>query len=65
MSHRLGLTYSQYTIIKEAILRESVRLGRLSKDYVFKMFRIEQPIVENIFDYLASEEEITQEEVEA
>ena len=46
-------------------MRESVRLGRLSKDYVFKMFRIEQPIVENIFDYLASEEEITQEEVEA
>jgi len=32
-------------IIKEGILRESVRLGRLSKDYVYKMFKLEQSII--------------------
>jgi hypothetical protein len=42
-----------------------VRLGSLSKDFVFKMFRLDPVLIEPIFDYLVDEEEIILQEVEA
>ena len=65
MCRRMGLTFPQYMLIKEAILRESVRLGRLSKSFVVKMFKIDGGIVERVFDHLVSEEEIIMDEREA
>lgn len=62
LSRRLGLSYPQYSIIKEAILRESVRMGPLSKDFVFKMFKLDPMLIEHIFDFLAEQEEIIVEE---
>jgi hypothetical protein len=62
LSHRLGLSFAQYSIIKEAILRESVRMGSLSKEFVFKMFKLDPLLIEHIFDFLAEQEEIIVEE---
>ena len=65
LSRRVGLPFQHFTIIKEGILRENLRLGSLSKNLVFKMFKIDQSIVESIFDLLVEEEEIILQEIEA
>lgn len=31
-----------------------MRLGSLSKDYVFRMFRLDSGLIENIFDFLVN-----------
>ena len=58
LCRRIGLSFPQYIIMKEGILREAVRLGALSKEYVFKMFRLEPELTEQVFDFLVQEEEI-------
>lgn len=40
-------------------------MGALSKDYVFKMFKLDPALIESIFDFLVNEEEIIMEEIEA
>ena len=63
MCRKYALSFPNYILIKEGILRENIRLGSVSKPYVFKMFKIESAIVDKIFDYLVKEEEIIEEEV--
>jgi hypothetical protein len=45
-------------VIKEGIMRESVRLGSVTKALVYKMFKIDQTVIEPIFDFLVNQEEI-------
>ena len=45
-------------------MRESVRLASLSKNYVYRMFKLDQSIIETIFDFLVNEEAIIEEEVD-
>lgn len=63
LCHRLGLPYQNYSIIKESIIRENVRQGNISKSNCYKMFKVDSSVVDGVFDYLASEDEIIPEEV--
>lgn len=52
------MTYRQYMMAKETIIRESVKQGFLSKDEVSKLFKIERVVADGIFDYLVEKEDI-------
>jgi hypothetical protein len=54
----LALPFAHFIVIKEGIMRESVRLGSVTKALVYKMFKIDQTVIEPIFDFLVNQEEI-------
>jgi transcriptional adapter 2-alpha len=45
-------------IIKETIIRESVKQGIIERDETAKIFRIDRVIVDGVFDFLVEKEEI-------
>lgn len=45
-------------IIKETIIRESVKQGIIERDETAKIFRIDRTIVDGVFDFLVEKEEI-------
>lgn len=64
----LNMTFKQYMMMKETIIRESVRLGIISKDETTQMFKVEKSISEAVFDFLVEQEDIimrTSDEVSA
>ena len=65
LCRRLNLTFPNFILIKEGILRQNVRLGSLSKGYVYKMFKLDSQIIEKVFDHLVNQEEIIEEEIDA
>jgi hypothetical protein len=55
---RLNMTFKQYMLMKETILRESVRLGILGRDETTQMFKVDRSISEAVFDFLVNQEDI-------
>lgn len=55
---RLNMTFKQYMLMKETILRESVRLGIISRDETTQMFKVDRSISEAVFDFLVKQEDI-------
>lgn len=58
MCKRFNMTFKQYMMIKETIIRESVRQGTLEKDQTSKLFRVDKPTVDGIFDFLVEREDV-------
>jgi hypothetical protein len=55
---RLNMTFKQYMLMKETILRESVRLGIVSRDETTQLFKVDRTISEAVFDFLVNQEDI-------
>lgn len=55
---RLSMTFKQYMLMKETILRESVRLGILVRDDTTQLFKVDRSISEAVFDFLVNQEDI-------
>jgi transcriptional adapter 2-alpha len=55
---KLGIQPRQYMLIKETLLRESVRLGIVDREESLRIFKIDRPICEAIFDFMVEQEEI-------
>jgi transcriptional adapter 2-alpha len=45
-------------MIKETIIRESVKQGVIERDETAKIFKIERNIVDGVFDFLVEKDEI-------
>lgn len=45
-------------MVKETLLREYAKLGSIHRDSICSMFNLERFIINNIIDYLESNEEI-------
>ena len=56
---RFGITARQYLLIKETILRETVRQGIIEREWTVKMFKIERSVIDGIFDFMIERKEIT------
>lgn len=52
------MTFKQYMLMKETILRESVRLGIISRDETTQLFKVDRTISEAVFDFLVHQEDI-------
>lgn len=58
LCRRFNINYKQYMMIKETIIRESVKQGIIKKDEAAKIFVIDRTIVDGVFDFLVEKEEI-------
>lgn len=45
-------------MIKETIIRESVKQGVIERDETAKIFRVERAIIDGVFDFLVEKDEI-------
>ena len=52
------MTFKQYMMIKETILRQSVKLGIIGKDDASCLFKINRGIIDAVFDFLVEREDI-------
>lgn len=52
------MTFKQYMMIKETILRESVKLGIIGKEDASHLFKINRDIIDAVFDFLVEREDI-------
>lgn len=58
LCRRFNINYKQYMMIKETIIRESVKQGIISRDETEKIFKVDRSIVDGVFDFLVEKEEI-------
>lgn len=55
---RFNINHKQYMMIKETIIRESIKQGIIERDETAKIFRIERNVVDGVFDFLVEKDEI-------
>jgi transcriptional adapter 2-alpha len=58
LCRRFNINHKQYMMIKETIIRESVKQGVIERDETAKIFKIERNIVDGVFDFLVEKDEI-------
>ena len=58
LCQRFNLTFRQYIMIKETLIRESIKQGILVKDESSKLFRIDRGVTDEVFDFLVEKQEI-------
>lgn len=52
LCQKLGLTEQEYLILKEVLVRESVKNGIIKKDQALQNFKLDKERVTGVFDYL-------------
>lgn len=50
----MGLPEQEYLILKEVLVRESVRLGYIKKEQALGVFKLDRERVSGVFDYLVT-----------
>lgn len=55
---KLGISPQEYLVLKEVLVRESVRQGFLKKDQALANFKLDKERVSSIYDFLVQQEKI-------
>jgi len=50
------MTFKQYMSMKETILRESIRIGLISKDDITGLLQVKRSICDTVYDFLVEQE---------
>lgn len=56
LCRRFNLSHKHYLMIKETIIRESVKQGVIERDETAKIFRVERAIIDGVFDFLVEKD---------
>ena len=55
---KFDLSQRNYTNVKDAIIRESVKQGIIERDSLSEAYRIDREAIDSIFDFLVEKEDI-------
>lgn len=65
MCRKLGMTFRQYMGVKDAVLREAVKLGMVDREELAKGLRVKRDVAEAVFDFLVEQEGLPERKVES